>query len=45
LERELKLHVVLQRRLGEQRIDIVVHRVGSPLRPIDREAQDTGIAL
>lgn len=45
LERELKLHVVLQRRLGEQRIDIVVHRVGSPLRPIDREAQATGIAL
>lgn len=45
LERELKLHVVLQRRLGEQRIDIVVHRIGSPLRPIDREAQDTGIAL
>lgn len=45
LARELKLYVVLQRRLGEQRIDLVVHRVGSPLRPIDREAQDTGIAL
>ncbi|MGO8755151.1 MAG: hypothetical protein ACLQHK_07970 [Gallionellaceae bacterium] len=45
LARELKLYGVLQRRLGEQRIDLVVHRVGSPLRQIDREAQDTGIAL
>ena len=45
LARELKLYAVLQRRLGEQRIDLVVRRVGSPLRPIDREAQDTGIAL
>ena len=45
LARELKLYAVLQRRLGEQRIDLLVRRVGSPLRPIDREAQDTGIAL
>jgi len=45
LARELKLYAVLQRRLGEQRIDLVVRRAGSPLRPIDREAQDTGIAL
>ncbi|MGC2457085.1 MAG: nucleotidyltransferase domain-containing protein [Gallionellaceae bacterium] len=45
LARELKLYAVLQRRLGEQRIDLVVHRVGSPLRPIDREARDTGVAL
>lgn len=45
LVRELKLYAVLQRRLGEQRIDLVVHRAGSPLRSIDREAQDTGIAL
>lgn len=45
LARELKLHAALQRRLGEQRIDLVVHRAGSPLRPIDIEAQDTGIAL
>lgn len=45
LARELKLYAALQRRLGEQRIDLVVHRAGSPLRPIDREAQDTGIAL
>lgn len=45
LARELKLYAALQRRLGEQRIDLVVHRAGSPLRPIDREARDTGIAL
>jgi len=45
LVRELKLYAALQRRLGEQRIDLVVHRAGSPLRPIDREAQDTGITL
>jgi predicted nucleotidyltransferase len=45
LERELKLYAALQRRLGEQRIDIVVHRADSPLRPIDIEARKTGIAL
>jgi predicted nucleotidyltransferase len=45
LARELKLYAALQRRLGEQRIDIVVHRADSPLRPIDIEARDTGIAL
>lgn len=43
--RELKLYAALQRRLGEQRIDLVVHRVGSPLRAIDREARDMGIPL
>lgn len=45
LERELKLYAALQRRLGEQQIDIVVHRADAPLRPIDIEARKTGIAL
>lgn len=42
---ELKLYAALQRRLGEQRIDLVVHRANLPLRPIDLEARATGIAL
>lgn len=45
LSRELRLSAALQRRLGEQRIDLVVHRTGSPLRPIDHEAQATGVPL
>jgi len=45
LEHELKLYAALQRRLGEQRIDIVAHRQGAPLRVIDEEARRTGIPL
>ena len=45
LSRELRLYAALQRRLGEQRIDIVVHRADSPLRPIDLEARSTGVAV
>lgn len=45
LTRELQLYAALQRRLGEQRIDIVVHRADAPLRPIDIEARNTGVAL
>lgn len=45
LERELKLYAALQRRLGEQRIDIVVHRRDSPIRAIDAEARRTGVEL
>jgi predicted nucleotidyltransferase len=45
LSRELKLYAALQRRLGEQRIDIVVHRADAPLRPIDLEARRTGVAV
>lgn len=45
LDRELKFYAALQRRLGEQRIDIVVHRRGTSLRPIDLEARRTGIPL
>jgi predicted nucleotidyltransferase len=45
LSRELRLYAALQRRLGEQRIDLVLHRTGTPLRPIDHEAQATGAPL
>lgn len=45
LERELKFYAALQRELGEQRIDIVVHRLGTELRPIDHEALRRGIRL
>ncbi|MHB8759494.1 MAG: nucleotidyltransferase domain-containing protein [Thiobacillus sp.] len=45
LARELKLYAALQRRLGEQRIDIVVHRRDSPIRAIDAEARRTGVEL
>lgn len=45
LDRELTLYAKLQKRLGEQRIDIVVHGRGSALRPVDRHARETGVAL
>lgn len=45
LERQLRFYASLQRELGEQRIDVVVHRRGTPLRPIDREARRHGIPL
>ncbi|WP_018936842.1 MULTISPECIES: nucleotidyltransferase domain-containing protein [unclassified Thioalkalivibrio] len=45
LESELKLHAALQRRLGERRVDLVVHRRGTPARPIDTHARRTGLPL
>jgi predicted nucleotidyltransferase len=45
LDRELKLYARLQRRLGDRRIDIVVHGHGQPLRPIDLHARETGVTL
>lgn len=45
LDRELRLYARLQRRLGERRIDIVVHGRGRPLRSIDRHARESGVAL
>lgn len=45
LEKELALYARLQRRLGERRIDIIVHNKKAPLRPIDKHAQETGITL
>lgn len=45
LRKELKFYAALQRRLGEQRIDIVVHRQGTPMRPIDTVARQSGVRL
>ncbi len=45
LESELALYAALQRRLGEQRIDIVVHRRDAPLCDIDRETCLSGVPL
>jgi len=42
---EGRFYAALQRRLGERRIDIVVHRRGTPHRPIDRSALSDGIRL
>lgn len=35
----------IQDAIGEQRIDVVLHERGAPLRPIDRIALDTGVVL
>lgn len=44
-DRELRLQARLQRRLGDRRIDIVVHNNSLPLRPIDQHARQTGVPL
>ncbi len=45
LQRELSLYARLIRRLGDQKIDIVVHRTGTPMQPIHEEARSTGVPL
>ncbi|MGB5744700.1 MAG: nucleotidyltransferase domain-containing protein [Sedimenticolaceae bacterium] len=45
LDKELRLHARLIRRLGDQRIDIVVHRLGAPLLPIHKSAFRSGVRL
>lgn len=45
LEKELRLYAELQKSLGEQRIDLVVHEKGSPLRSIDKKARESGLVL
>jgi predicted nucleotidyltransferase len=42
---ELRARVDLERALGEQRIDLVVHRIEQEYLPIHRLARDTGIPL
>lgn len=42
---EMRFWARLQRDLGEQRIDIVTHVAGTPIRPIDQQARATGICL
>jgi len=45
LDRELELYSTLIRRLGDRRIDIVVHDNGAPLQSIHRHARRTGVSL
>lgn len=45
LNRKLAMNADLQIEMGEQKIDIVVHRQGQPLRPIDRSARRSRIQL
>lgn len=45
LDRELRLYAALRRELGEQRVDLVVHRRGTPMRPIDLEARRQAVRL
>jgi len=44
-EQSQRLYASLQRKLGEQRIDIVIHSENTPLQPIHEEARSTGITL
>ncbi|WP_421620812.1 nucleotidyltransferase domain-containing protein [Alkalilimnicola ehrlichii] len=45
LEKELRLYSRLIRRLGDQRIDIVIHRAAAPRLPIHKVAMSTGKRL
>lgn len=45
LDKELQLYARLIRRLGEQRLDIIVHRIGAPFLPIHEAAHQTGKRL
>ncbi|HKK31930.1 MAG TPA: hypothetical protein VKA18_16215 [Alphaproteobacteria bacterium] len=42
---ESRFRVALGDRLGDEKIDVVVHERGEPLRPIDRLAEATGVML
>ena len=41
----LRLNAALQERLGEQRLDIVLHQPGEPLQAIHLQARKHGIRL
>ncbi len=42
LDKELRFYARLIRRIGKQRIDIIVHRSGAPFLPIHEVARQTG---
>ena len=44
-DKELELNARLQRRLGDRRIDVVVHRKGANPRSIDEQAHEQGEVL
>jgi len=43
VQAEGRFYATLQRRIGEQRIDIVIHRHGMPIRSIDAAALNQGV--
>ncbi len=45
LQRELNRYARQIQRIGDQEVDIVVHRTGTPMRPIHEEAGSTGVPL
>lgn len=45
LDCELRLRACLARRLGDRRVDVVVHSPGQAMRPIDERAHRTGVRL
>ena len=45
LDAELGFQRELQERLGEQRIDVTVHRRGEPMSAFEAHARDQGVAL
>lgn len=45
LKKELRLYSRLIRRLGDQRIDIIIHRTAAPRQPIHSVAITTGKRL
>ncbi|MFU8839000.1 MAG: nucleotidyltransferase domain-containing protein [Thiohalomonadaceae bacterium] len=45
LEKELKLYARLIRRLGDRRIDIIVHRADAPMLAVHQAAVTTGVRL
>ena len=44
-ESELNLHAELLKRIGDQKIDILVHKRGQPYSPIERIALANGVPL
>ncbi len=42
---ELDLHAELMRRIGDQKVDILVHKRGQPRSVIEQVAVDTGVPL
>ena len=45
MEKILHLNNALQKRLGEQKIDLIAHQPDKPLSEIHKEALRTGIIL
>ncbi|MBK7815606.1 MAG: nucleotidyltransferase domain-containing protein [Rhodocyclaceae bacterium] len=41
----LRLNAALQERLGEQKLDIILHQAGEPLKPIHVQARRHGVRL